>query len=65
MSRNTGKSHVINNLDDEINNSASTSSKLLERDNTNYDTFASSNASLEQQSLLDSFLPTFGHVHYR
>ncbi|ORX59885.1 DUF125-domain-containing protein [Piromyces finnis] len=63
MSRNTGKNQAISNIDENIG-SASTSTKLLDKSNLNYDTFES-NASLEQQqSLLDNFMPSFGHVHY-
>jgi len=58
--------YTNNANDDAIAVVASSSSKPTsnENDNMNYNTFGS-NSSLEQQSLLDNYMPNFGHVHYR
>jgi len=55
-------SYVINNINDAITE-ASSSNRVLSNNNLNYNTFDSNN-SIEQISLLESYLPNFGHVHY-
>jgi len=54
--------YIIDNID-EVGSSSSNRKLLLIQDNHNYDTFGS-NSSLEQPTLLESYMPNFGHVHY-
>jgi len=57
---NESDSYVINNVNDAI---AIATTSDTNNGSLNYNTFDSNN-SIEQASLLESYLPNFGHVHY-
>jgi len=58
-------SYTNNANDDAIAVVASSSDKLSNTENMNYNTFGSNSSLEQQQSLLDNYMPNFGHVHYR